>query len=275
MKNFNQKLLALLLVCCCLYGGFRVYGSLRGRTGEVPVIQVPQEPLSVSVADPTEALLRAVTASDPEDGELSDRTFVESLSPMDEQGQRTVRFGVFDSDDNVGRAQRTIRYTDYALPVIDLRRPLVFGPSDITNDSSPADYISASSVLDGDLSAQVLLEESGFEESLDTSILTLSVTDSAGGQSSLVLRSNFLNNDPDYVIELSQYLLRVAPGTELDPEDYVAGIRRMGMDYSDLADQLEIRTNYDPQVPGTYEFIYQLQLPNGDFGITKLVVIVE
>ena len=47
------------------------------------------------------------------------------------------------------------------------------------------------------------------------------------------------------------------------------------MDYSSLKNQVTINTDYDPNTPGMYEFIYRVKTANDDYGLTKLVVIVE
>ena len=47
------------------------------------------------------------------------------------------------------------------------------------------------------------------------------------------------------------------------------------MDYSSLKNQVDINTDYDKNTPGTYEFIYRVKTSNDDYGLTKLVVIVE
>ena len=271
MKKFDQKLLAFLLAACCLYGGFLLYDRLSTRLSTGPELTVPEEAVQVSVADPASALLAGVTAKDAQDGDLTGRVFVESLSPMDEQGQRTVTYGVFDRDDQVTRASRPLRYTDYAPPVFSLNAPLLF-PSEV-DDGTVLNRLTVSSVLDGDLSNQIMIESAEEENGVYTG--HFSVTDSAGTVSRIALKVSFLHNDPSYQIGLSQYLVRVAPGTPIDPRSYLQTVTMMNMDYSDLLDEVEVRTDYNPQVPGTYEFIYQLQRPNGDFGTTKLVVIVE
>ena len=271
MKKFDQKLLAFLLAACCLYGGFLLYDRLSTRLSTGPELTVPEEAVQVSVKDPNAALLAGVTAKDAQDGDLTGRVFVESLSPMDEQGQRTVTYGVFDRDDQVTRASRPLRYTDYAPPRFTLQKALMYDFLEAESDLLA--HVGAVSSLDGDLSGQVVLADTQMTDNL--CLATYRVTDSAGRTSELQLKVNRLLKAPNIDLILSQYLVRVAPGTPIDPRSYLQEITMMNMDYSDLLDEVEVRTDYNPQVPGTYEFIYQLQRPNGDFGTTKLVVIVE
>lgn len=271
MKNYDKKLLALMLAACCLYGGFRLYHVVQAKHGVVPTIQAPETVASLSVKATPDVLMEGVTASDAEDGDLTSRIFVESLSPMDENFQRTVTYGVFDSDDHVSRTSRKIQYTDYKAPQFTIKQPLMYEYVDSIQVLQNS--VGAESVLDGDISGRVMVESA--EENGDSYKTTFSVTDSAGQQSKIVLNVNELLNKPNFQIELNQYLLRVAPGTVINPKDYIKSINMMGMDYNDLIESVEIRTDYNAQTPGTYEFIYYLERPNGDFGTTKLVVIVE
>ncbi len=265
------KAICLMTAACCLYGGFLMHEKKEAYKGEPPKIQAPETVEKISVRTPVESLLKNVTATDKEDGDLTNQVFVESISDMDDQHRRTVTYGAFDSSDQAAHASQQIQYTDYAPPEFTIEQPMMFQYLDSYNDLQQ--FVGAKSVLDGDLSDQVVIEK--LEEEDDVYHVTFSVADSSGQESRIVLKVNRLRNEPSFKIELKQYLLRVSPGTVIKPERYIKGIGMMGMDYGDLIDDLEIRTDYDADTPGIYEFIYYLERPNGDFGTTKLVVIVE
>ena len=43
----------------------------------------------------------------------------------------------------------------------------------------------------------------------------------------------------------------------------------------DLIDEVTVQDDYDADKEGTYEFIYRVERASGEYGITKLVVVVQ
>ena len=113
---------------------------------------------------------------------------------------------------------------------------------------------------------------------LELQNITYSVTDSCGTKTTLTLKADELNKYPNIDIKLKKYLKRVKVGTtitEVAPRSNMEDIEIMGMVDNTLKADVEVANNYNPDVPGTYEFIYRISKANGDYGYTKLVVIVE
>ena len=261
----------VLLIICCAYAAVLIFTQERQSSGNAPTISAPQEVLEVSVQDYEEALLAGVSASDEEDGELSEDVFIESMSEFDEENCRTVTYAVFDSDDNLSRATRRIRYSDYEAPRITLNQALCISYNDYNVQLQ--DYVGAASSVDGDLSAKVSV---GSESQGDDGYYaTFSVMDSCGTTSSLRLRIDTLWDDPSMTIELSDYLIYVERGTDIDPQDYIERVSDRGIEDDDLIDEVTVQDDYDADKEGTYEFIYRVERASGEYGITKLVVVVQ
>lgn len=261
-----------VVVIVGVYIAFLFWQDAKQKTGHMPTIEAPTDVLEVSVEDKDTVLLEGVTASDEEDGDLTSEVYVESLSTFDEDQCRTVTYAVFDSDDNLSRTTRKIRYTDYEEPEIDVTQALYYYYY-ISSTDEYKDYVSASSVVDGDISSKIAIDNEYMED--ENQYVTYSVTDSCGTKVTLTLKIDQLNTETNVDITLSQYLLRVKKGTTINPRDYIKTIKIMGMEYNSLKSIVEIQNDYNADEPGMYEFVYRLSRTNGDYGITKLVVIVE
>ena len=145
---------------------------------------------SISVKTTKTELLNGVEATDVEDGDITLDVIVESISSMileNEDGskvkdlERDVTYAVCDSDNNVTKATKRIKYTDYKSPVIE---PIDKIPTiKEKRYSSVLTCFRATDVIDGDISELLKIE------SLDSSTenvkrgifpVVLSVTNSCG-----------------------------------------------------------------------------------------------
>ena len=263
------------IVLVALYICFIFINNLTQIKGHKPTINAPSTVLEVSVKDKESALLEGITAQDDEDGSLTDEIFIESISAFDDNQQRTVTYAVFDSDDHLLRTTRQIKYTDYTAPVINIKKAL-YTYYYLGTSEGYKDYVSASSSVDGDISSVVTVDKVYIKD--DISYIDYSVTDSCGTKSTLTLKGDILSKTPNIEITLKNYLKRVKVGTtitEIAPLSNIKDIELMGMKNNTLKSAVEITNDYNPNEPGMYEFVYRISKSNGDYGITKLVVIVE
>lgn len=271
MKKGISFILAIIAIIGS-YTGFILFLKWHESTGAIPTITAPQDVLKVSVKDEEKVLLQGLTASDQEDGDLTSEIYVEKISPFDDQKCRTVTYAVFDSDDHLVRTTRQIQYTDYKAPEFDMVKSPYYYFFPHSSDEFK-EFVSASSVVDGDLSSRISVDKDISADSINHEV-TFSVTDSCGTKSSFIVNIEQISNNPNIDIILSDYLLKVEKGTSIDPEDYIESIELFGMPYA-LSDDLEIQSNYNPDQAGTYEVIYRISQNNGDYGIAKLLIIVE
>lgn len=270
MRKRVQYVIVLLIICCA-YAAVLIFTQERQSSGDAPTISAPQEVLEVSVKDDDEKLLEGLSAADEEDGDLSDSIFIESMSEFDNDNCRTVTYAVFDSDDNLSRATRRIRYSDYSAPRITLNQALCISYNNYNVQLQ--DYVGATSSVDGDISAKVSVNSEAQDG--NNNYATFSVTDSCGTTSSLRLKIDQLWDEPSLTITLSDYLIYVDKGTEIDAEDYIESVSDRGIEDGDLIDDISIQDNYNADEEGTYEFIYRIERTSGEYGITKLVVVVQ
>lgn len=135
----------------------------------------------VSVRYTEEDLLEYVTATDVEDGDLSNSVIVEQMSNLIEGNRREVVYAVCDSDNNVTKVNKVIKYSDYKPPVIE--------PIDEDPTISERKYVQvlecfrATDVIDGDISNNikiVSIETNGGTKSRGVFPVVLSVSNSCG-----------------------------------------------------------------------------------------------
>ena len=271
MMKKNIKYIFAVLILAILYAAFLICTNKLEEEGEKPIITVPDQILSVSVSDDESVLLDGIKANDAEDGDLTSKIIIDNISKFDENKNRTVTYVVFDSDDHMVKATRKIKYRDYQPPKIDLEKPLVFYY--VGNNEEFKNFVGASSSLDGDISSNITIDK---RYCLDRQcFIDVSVVDSCGTKTSMTLKTDELNTIPTITLELSEYLIYVDKGSEINPKDYIKHIEYMGMDVTGQISKVEIQDNYNASKPGTYEFIYRYTGFAGDYGIAKLVVVVQ
>ena len=275
MSKSIKKLILYLLVVLGMYAVFLFIDEVDLLKGEAPEIFVPNTVQEISIHDGEDTLLKEITAKDKEDGDITDKVFIKDISEFNEKQERTVIYAVFDNNDNIAHGTRKIKYKDYEPPMLDLKKPLCYYY--FNEYEELIKYLKANSVIDGNLSDKIEIEKVEKTEDSDDGdeYCTFYVKDSCGGSDRLRLKLTEYNIEPYIRLELSDYLIRVKKGTNINPRSYVSKIAYLGMNHNEWKDKVEISTDYNPNKEGTYEFVYTLEKQNGDYGLTKLVVIVE
>ena len=169
------------------------------------------------------------------------------------------------------KATRKIKYKDYEAPIIDLEKPLVFYY--VGNNEEFKNYVGAKSKLDGDLTSNIVIDRRYCLE--NQCYIDVSVVDSTGTKTEQTLKIDELNSIPNIMFELKEYMIYVPVNTTIDPWTYIKKVESMGINITDKIENIDIYDNYNSSKPGMYEFIYRYTGSGGDFGIAKLVVIVE
>lgn len=276
MNEKNRYLLGIFIGINVIYVLFLgVNFVLNRNTSEAPVISFDTNEITVSVKDGEDELLKGVYANDKEDGDLSDHVFIYGMSSFDEKQNRSITYAVFDSDNRMVTATRTLKYSDYVSPRFSSTKPLINMSLNGLVNSNEAQTISASSVVDGDISNKVSVVKVEDDHNM---IYKYSVTDSTGTTSTLEVSeklslNNLFNSNID--IELKNYILYVKQGKELNMRSYLKNINTTLGKQNSLKEYVHIETNYNSQKPGVYETRYTLSRSNGDYGMSKLIIIVE
>lgn len=88
-----------------------------------PVIEVPAEPLLYTEGENESVLLKGVTASDAEDGDLTDEVRIYDVAVLDNGKQAIVTYAVYDSHNNLGKESRLIDYKALVRPTTEEPTP--------------------------------------------------------------------------------------------------------------------------------------------------------
>ena len=223
MKIIRNIVAALFLLSMIGYGVLRFYdGFYSDKTA--PVITLDEDAMELSVEDPEEMLMEGVTARDDQDGDLTDKVLIESIGSFLSDGSREVTYVVSDDAHNVGRAVRTLTYSDYRSPRFSCKEALRFP---VGEQVDVLDYLTASDVLDGDLSSRIRLtygQQSDLGMTEGRYELGYQVSNSAGDVSRVDLMVEIYDTkDEAYtpVIHLNRYICYVKKGKKFDPYQYI------------------------------------------------------
>lgn len=282
MKKRNWIYLLLMALCVA---AFCIYYTVDGvRTdSRAPVIQFSDELLEVSVADPEEMLLQGVTASDHNDGDVTDLVVVESIRLDSPDGTLNVGYAAFDAAGNVAKATRQVRYHDYESPRFHLTEPLVF----IQNrDVDLLEFIRAEDKVDGDLSHRVKVAAiaNSISKEVGSYDVLCRVTNSLGDMAELTIPAEILPSGKyNGSVELSDYLVYLPQGGQFRAESFLKSfsynaetIRLDGTRPGNIT--VKTVGQVDMQTPGVYDVTYTVACTVGNqtyTGYSRLVVVVE
>ena len=289
MKKKNWILVALILAFLMIFVVYRQYDAMHTDT-EAPQITIENTQLLLSVQDEKNVLLQGVTATDKQDGDVTDRVLIESMELLDDTGRMEICYAAVDSSGNVSKASREVRYTDYVSPRFSLSEPLIYGEYesfDIMSD------VFATDVLDGDIQHRIHATSLTYESISNVGChdVYFQVTNSLGDMSDItipveVVKSGTYNAD----LTLTDYLIYLSVDDNFKAENYLKTFvykteetsLRSGVpeNYS-----LNIGGAVNTKVPGVYTVEYRVTYTmrstvNPEYdqeytGYSKLIVLVE
>ena len=269
MRAIKRILIIALAVLTVCRVATRIHQGSSERK-EPPVISCPAGTLEVSAADDKSVLLSGMTASDPQDGDLTDRIIIGGISRLVSNDTAKVTFLVFDSDDNMGSFVRYIRYTDYRRPQFSIAAPMVYASME---EVSLTNRLVASDVVDGDISNRIRVSSLAPTDNSEIYDITVEVTNSMADSAWLRLPVLIQPTNPlRPVITLSDYLIYLPTGSEFDPASFItaASVSQTDVDIS----QISINSNVDTAKADTYRVVYTYSA-NGVTGTAILTVVVQ
>lgn len=275
MKKNRLAILMCVLVLLSLaaVAGY-LYYSKAVSSPEYPTISFDSDTITVGTSYTDEELLAGVTASDPEDGDVTDSLVVEGVSRFIGDNTARVSYAAFDSNNHMVKAERNVRFTDYTSPRLELSTPLIFKKS---GDIDILKYVSAEDCFDGDISGSIkyaLLGKSLTLSEVGEHRIQLRVTNSMGDTVHLTLKVEVTERDPNpAAITLTDYLIYVPKNAEFHPEVYVEGYT-VGNERREGADGITIKSGVDTASEGVYTVDYTYGSGDGA-SRTRLIVIVE
>lgn len=260
------KIFSIILFICsaAVYIGCRIYAGVM--TDHTPPVISGGDAIEVSVEDPKEKLLEGMTAEDDRDGDVTDSLVVQEISEFDDEGNRTVRYAAVDDSGNVGYYSRTMTYTDYRQPTFAMSSPLRFPMGTSFNI---CEGITASSVLDGDLSDKIkyTLDRAVSNATTGTYEVEFRVMDSAGRTSYLKTALEVYDPSEERIeVTLSDYLVYIRANSEFHASAY--------FEEASVDGDLDIQSTVNTSKAGVYYTDYVVT-DNRLTGKSRLVVVVR
>lgn len=260
------KVFSIILFICsaAIYIGCRIYAGVM--TDHTPPVISGGDAIEVSVEDPKEKLLEGMTAKDDRDGDVTDSLVVQEISEFDDEGNRTVRYAAVDDSGNVGYYSRTMTYTDYRQPTFAMSSPLRFPMGTSFNI---CEGITASSVLDGDLSDKIkyTLDRAVSYATTGTYEVEFRVMDSAGRTSYLKTVLEVYDPSEERIeVTLSDYLVYIRANSEFHASAY--------FEEASVDGDLDIQSTVNTSKAGVYYTDYVVT-DNRLTGKSRLVVVVR
>jgi multiple sugar transport system substrate-binding protein len=170
-----KKILVLVLVLFTAFGLFACQDEEEPIVDEAPVIE-GLDPITIKIGESYD-LMDGVTATDAEDGDLTDEISTQGTVDNQTQGTYTITYIVMDSAKNVTEEERTVSVTVGEAPVFS-------GVADRTVTFevpfNPLNGVSATDEEDGNLTAMITVTGTVNVAVVGTYTLTYSVEDSAG-----------------------------------------------------------------------------------------------
>lgn len=237
----------------------------------IPQITVEGEMIEVSLKATDEELLKGVTASDGKDGDLTDKIIIESISRFTEKGVSKVTYAVCDSNNNVAKASRTIKFKGYESPKFQVVGNLCFSLYELIDIR---ELILAKDSLEGNISSNIIVTSDDYATSIAGAFsLNVFVSNSKGDTSTITLPL-IVEDRPLSVptIELKEYLVYTSKGKTVDFKSYI--VDALDVNEISLKEQVTIESNVDFNTPGTYNVHYYVTDSNALRGHSILTVIV-
>ena len=271
IKLLRKIILILFVIVFAAFVAFTVLDKLNTDT-TTPIITVPQDTLKVSINDSEEKLLEGVTATDGKDGDITQNIIIESISKFIRPGVCTITYAVTDNDNHVAKATRTLEYTDYTSPEFYMRRVLVYS---VEEDLDIHAAVGARDCIDGDISDKVTIVATDYvENTAGVFNVSLQVSNSMGDTIFLDITVHVEGNEtmaPE--IALKKSLIYIKKGEKPDFEDYIQEVTIDGVVMTDYG--MLISTNFNSEIPGTYNVHYSITTTTGYEGHSILTVVVE
>ena len=274
MRLVKIGLIVVFVLSAALFGVSEIL-ELKGRDPDAPEIASDREVLEIPCAYTMEQLMEGVSASDEEDGDLTDQIVAGSFSRFVDPGVTGLTYVVFDSQGQSASLTREVCFTDYHGPRFTLTEPLVFAEGEGSYTEAMA-RLGAEDQLDGSRTEWIVQTDTDVNySSVGNYTVSVEVTNSFGDTASADLPVHVVNAQNRNVrIALTGGIVYLTAGEAIDPASYVAGVTDSAGNALDPG-TVSIESGVDVNTPGCYEIHYQAADAAGNTGETWLTVIVE
>lgn len=213
-----------------------------------PVITCHEDDIVISVKDPEDVLLSFVTAFDEKDGDISDRIFIENISPYISSGRVDITYAVCDEDNNVSKLLINAQYSDYESPRFYLKKPLMLGYK--AKNFTVGEYIGVIDAMDENSSSNIIAVTDCSTSNVGDYPLDIRYTNSKFDVASMILSVTVSAKANINPIRLSRYLIYCEVGDEID---YMSYVNRFDEPYVTVD-----KTKVDLTTPGVYEATFYM-----------------
>lgn len=269
-----MRIVKVLLVLALLaVGAVYAVQDLRSNTSAAagpPVLACDTQLVEISVNDEDSAILSGVTATDAQDGDISDQVLVSGISKLIGNNTARVTYVVFDSDDNMATLTRDVRYTDYQRPRFVLEEPLIYSAY---GDIPLLGQLRAADALDGDITGNIRVSYTKATEDPEIYTVDAQVTNSMGDTAWVTVPVILLEGNREPLdVYLDTYLLYLERGAGFDAEEHLERAEADGLYVS--KGNVTITGQVDTDTPGTYMVTYTCNY-GSRYGTAILTVVVE
>ena len=266
------RIVVLLFLCSII---FDFWGKEQKKKEDVipPVISSDRDELRVDIRNGAFELREGLQAIDNVDGDITSEIIVGTISPFKEKGVCDVEYIVFDSNNNVGRYERTVYFEHYEAPKLKLLKPLAY---EANGRVVISDRLVAEDMLEGDISGKMRFSSSNLSAyEVGTYELNVEVKNSYGDIVKYQLPINIVpfKYNKEY-IQLEDYLVYTKVGENLKPKDYIKSVVGRNDEKVSL-EQIDITVDVDFSIPGVGQICYELYEGRDVIYATYLIVIVE
>lgn len=269
MRIIKLLLIALLAVTGVLYG-LTTLGEAFSDSDVPPQIQCPEEILEVSVSDGQETYLTGLSASDKQDGDLTDKIRIRGVSDLLTNDTAKVSYIVFDNDGNAAACSRMIRYTDYEKPHFSLEKALIYTQDE---DIQLTDRLSVTDVIDGDISDSIRVSVLAATSDPEVKTVSIQVTNSMGDTARVTLPVvTYSSTDIRPEVVLKEHLVYLKQGSTFQAGQYLSSVSTPKGPGN--ISEVQIIDTVETGEPGTY-YVYYRYMYNYTVGMNILTVVVE
>lgn len=237
----------------------------------IPEIKVEGELIEVSLKATDEELLKGVTAHDEKDGNLTSEIIVESISKFTEKGVSKVTYAVCDSNNNIAKATRKIKYKGYESPKFKVLDNLCFSIYESINIQGT---IMATDCLEGNITPEAIVTSSDFSPStVGAFSVDVTITNKKGDTSSIQLPL-IVEDRPTSApkIILKEYLVYTSIGKKIDYKNFITDA--LDQYENSLKKDVKIESNVNFDKEGIYQVHYYVTDSDELRGHSVLTVVV-
>ncbi len=257
-----------------------VFKITSDGTNVAPKIECSVEDTIFTTVDCTdEELLSYVTASDAQDGDLTDNIVLTRKMFFVDTKTTLVTYSVSDSDNNVATLQKRVYFEDYSSPKITLKNDFIF-PSGLNFDLG--DYVGAECMIDGDLTSSVKLISTDYSTADGSYNIIIKVSNSMADTTEINVKAYVTNNDYGlYRVRLENYITYTPVGTEPDYKANLKSVINKGNTEYTVDDVVIDSSEVDINTPGCYDVFYRIFDTSAEgeepetISMSRMVVVVE